>query len=199
MNKSPLDVLRWYGLPGAAQLAWNLLRTRVAYPRARLVRFPCYVRSYSPVRFNTGFTCGVALRLDVFADAAFSVGRNVQVNDYVHIAVARQVTIGDDCLIASKVFISDHDHGIYTDGDGASSPHTLPASRPLHSAAVTIGDRVWIGEGVMILKGVTIGSGAVIAAGAVVTRDVMPNVIAAGVPARAIREFDASLGSWRKL
>ena len=53
---------------------------------------------------------------------------------------------------------------------------------------VVIGNHVWIAAGAMILKGVTIGDGAVIAAGAVVTKDVPAYCLAAGVPARVIRE-----------
>jgi acetyltransferase-like isoleucine patch superfamily enzyme len=48
---------------------------------------------------------------------------------------------------------------------------------------------VWIGAGAIILGGVTIGRGAVVAAGAVVTRDVEPDTIVAGTPARKIREL----------
>jgi acetyltransferase-like isoleucine patch superfamily enzyme len=52
---------------------------------------------------------------------------------------------------------------------------------------VTIEDDVWIGAGSIITDGVRIGRGSVIAAGAVVTRDVPPQVVAGGVPARIIR------------
>ncbi|BDZ04335.1 hypothetical protein MUTS16_54080 [Escherichia coli] len=46
-------------------------------------------------------------------DAVVSIGENVQINDYVHIAAINNVIIGRDTLIASKVFISDHNHGIF--------------------------------------------------------------------------------------
>ena len=65
-------------------------------------------------------------------------------------------------------------------------------SRPFIEQGITaegirIEDDVWVGSGAIITDGVTVGRGAVIAAGAVVTRDVPPQTIAAGVPARVIR------------
>ena len=51
-----------------------------------------------------------------------------------------------------------------------------------------IGNHVWIGSGAKILKGVTIGNGSIVAAGAVVVQDVPENCLAAGVPARIVKE-----------
>jgi acetyltransferase-like isoleucine patch superfamily enzyme len=53
---------------------------------------------------------------------------------------------------------------------------------------IIIGNNVWIGTNVTVLKGVTIGDGAIIAAGSVVTKDVPANCMAAGVPAKVIKE-----------
>ena len=53
---------------------------------------------------------------------------------------------------------------------------------------VHIGDHVWIGARAVVLKGVTIGDGAIVAAGAVVVDNVPPRALAAGVPARVVRE-----------
>ena len=61
----------------------------------------------------------------------------------------------------------------------------------MHPAPVVIGKNVWLGASVTVVPGVTIGDNAVIAAGAVVTKDVPANTIAAGVPAKVIRELDA--------
>ena len=57
---------------------------------------------------------------------------------------------------------------------------------------VKIGCRVWIGSHATILPGVTIGDNAVVAAGAVVTKDVEPNMVVAGVPAKVIKKFDSN-------
>jgi acetyltransferase-like isoleucine patch superfamily enzyme len=55
-------------------------------------------------------------------------------------------------------------------------------------ADIRVDDDAWIGAGALILQGVHVGAGAVVAAGSVVTRDVAPNMIVAGNPARALRE-----------
>lgn len=62
-------------------------------------------------------------------------------------------------------------------------------TEPPASAPVIIGDDVFIGARAIILKGVTIGDGAVIGAGSVVTKSIPPRVIAAGNPARIIKEI----------
>jgi len=56
------------------------------------------------------------------------------------------------------------------------------------AAPINIGNHVLVGNRAIIMKGVTIGDGAIIAAGAVVTKDVPPNCLAGGVPAKVIRE-----------
>ena len=53
---------------------------------------------------------------------------------------------------------------------------------------ITLGDKCWLGAGVIVCPGVTIGDGAIIGANSIVTKDVPPNCIAAGIPAKVIRE-----------
>ena len=55
---------------------------------------------------------------------------------------------------------------------------------------ITIGDNVWLGGGVIVCPGVTIGENSVIGAGSVVTKDVPPNVLAAGNPCKVIRPIE---------
>ena len=103
------------------------------------------------------------------------------------------ITIGNNVLFGPRV-------SIYT------TNHALdPADRALGACIakpVVIGDNVWVGGGVTINPGVTIGSGSVIGSGSIVTKDVPPNTIAAGVPARILREItpeDRVLGDWQGL
>jgi lipopolysaccharide O-acetyltransferase len=194
-----VGLLRWYGLIGIIRLIAHYIGTRIFYSEARLVRFPCYIRSVRRLRLGKCLTTGVGLRLDVFEGGEIKFGRNIELNDYVHIAVLSHVEIGDNCLIASRVFISDHNHGRF-DGNGLeNAPQIPPAKRPLSISPVHIGSNVWIGESVCVLPGVTIGDGAVIGAGAVVTRDVPANCVAAGNPARVIRRFDGATNEWKRV
>ena len=55
---------------------------------------------------------------------------------------------------------------------------------------VTIGNNVWIGRNAVVTPGVSIGDGSVIGANSVVTRDIPPNSLAAGAPARVIRKLE---------
>ena len=107
------------------------------------------------------------------------IGSNVQLNDHCQIACAGHLKIGNDVLIASKVFITDHDHDFKCSG--------VPVDWELRPGSVTIGDECWIGNGVHILKGVTIGIGSIVGAGSVVTKSFEAGSIIAGNPAKLIR------------
>lgn len=103
-------------------------------------------------------------------------------------SVAESVTVGRHTLIAGGVAIRDFDgHPL-----DAQQRRTMPT--PAEGIApVMIGDDVWIGSGATILKGVTIGDRSVVATQAVVTKDVPPDTVVAGNPARAIKSLQPML------
>lgn len=162
-----------------------------------------YIRGLRHIRLGRNFTAGPGLWLEAVTmnegkafRPSITIGNDVIVNENVHIAAVDRVTIGNDVLIASRVFISDHNHGVYGRG-GHSSPDVPPRLRALTTAQpVAIGDRVWIGEMVSVLPGVTIGAGSIIGAGSVVLRDVPPDAIAVGSPARVVKVFDRAQQKW---
>lgn len=181
-----------YGPIGLACLAFNCILTKAFCRRVRLIRFPLYCRGRKHVYFGSGVTLGRGCRIDAWNFSGnFSSGSSykvliedrVQIGDRVQIAAACSVWIGSDTLIASNVFISDHDHGS-SDVDSLSQS---PINRPLSVSGVSIGHSCWIGQNVCILKGVQIGDSSIIAAGAVVTRSFPANSVVAGVPARLIK------------
>lgn len=118
------------------------------------------------------------------------IGDGTAIQPYVHIGAAHQVTLGKHVMIASSVYITDHDHDLSDPMDPPSINSRLLTS-PVH-----IGDYTWLGEKVMVLKGVTIGERSVIGAGSVVTRDIPPLSIAIGSPAKVIRRYDQDAGRW---
>ncbi|WXK60949.1 DapH/DapD/GlmU-related protein [Parerythrobacter aurantius] len=196
-------LIRTYGLLGIIGLMIHWLLTKARFPSARLVRFPIHIRGRSHMRLGAGLTTGRHCRLDAFPLAAngpvLFIGKNVQLNDSVHIGAAERVEIGNDVLIASRVFITDHSHGSYDTPDARSAPDVPPAERPIVAKPVVIGDRVWLGEQVMVLPGVSIGAGAIVGANSVVTRDVAPDTIVAGNPAREIRRYSKETGEWARI
>ena len=118
------------------------------------------------------------LELVTLPSGTLEIGDNVFINFGSSIVAARQVTIGNDCLIGAHVSIMDCD--FHRVEDKAWDTSGLP---------VILEDRVWLGNRSIVLKGVTIGHDAVVAAGSVVTRDVPPRTVVAGVPARVVRRF----------
>ena len=90
------------------------------------------------------------------------------------------IRIGDDVQIAPNCAFYPYNHGM--------SPEKTMKEQPLISkGGINIEDDVWLGYGVIVLDGVHIGKGAVIGAGSVVNRDVPAGAIAAGVPAKVIK------------
>ena len=176
-------------------------RSRIFYRNARLIRFPFDIRGKKNISWGKNFTTGRGCRMEVVSLSSMcsgiNIGENFQMNDYCHIAALENITIGNNVLIASKVYISDCLHGKY-DGEEQSDPYISPQLRKLSSKPVIIEDNVWIGDNVVILPGVTIGFGSIIAASAVVTKSVPEFSIAAGIPAKVIKKYDAIEKKWFK-
>lgn len=120
------------------------------------------------------------------AQLAFShnifLGEQLRINRYVFLWAGENSTIhiGDYAALGPHVFVTSKNYGI--------EQGTLYSDQEPDEADVVIGKHVWIGAHAVILPGVTIGDGAVVAAGAVVTKDVAPNTVVAGVPARQIKD-----------
>jgi acetyltransferase-like isoleucine patch superfamily enzyme len=106
------------------------------------------------------------------------LGRNVFINHACSFLDLGGITIEDDVMIGPRVNITSENHPVET-----------ARRKTLVPGAVVIKRNAWIGAGVTILPGVTVGENAVVAAGAVVTKDVPQNTVAAGVPAKVMKDL----------
>ncbi|MGK9126755.1 acetyltransferase [Olivibacter sp. SA151] len=193
-------MLKKYGFGGSIKLLIHLIRTKLFYPKARIIRFPFEIRNARHIRLGEGLTTGVGCRLEALPiqkiDTCIQFGKRVQLNDYVHIGAVEQVSIGDEVLIASKVFITDHNHGSFDNQCDSHEMMAAPIDRPLRSRPVHIGNRCWLGENVVILPGVTLGEGCVVGAGSVVTKSFPSYSLLMGNPARLYKKFNLESGRW---
>lgn len=130
----------------------------------------------STLHVKGSFSIYSGFRISINKGANVELGSGY-INYGVNIACFDKIKLGDGVVISENVTIRDSDnHQIVSNPEYAM---TQP---------ITIGNHVWIGMNATILKGVTIGDGSIIAAGAVVTRDVPAGCLAAGMPAKVIKE-----------
>ncbi|CAM3991781.1 Acetyltransferase (isoleucine patch superfamily) [Pedobacter westerhofensis] len=107
-----------------------------------------------------------------------SIGKNVFINHACSFLDMGGITIEDDVLIGPRVNLVTENH-----------PLDPVDRRALLTKPIVIKRNAWIGAGATILPGVTIGENAVVAAGAVVSKDVAPNSVVGGVPAKFIKNI----------
>ena len=110
-----------------------------------------------------------------------SVGEGFFANYNTVILDAAPVTFGDNVFVAPNCCFTTAAHPLDAERRNAG----LETCKPIH-----VGNNVWIGAGVTVLGGVTIGDGAVIGAGALVNKDVAPNTVVGGVPAKYIKTIE---------
>jgi acetyltransferase-like isoleucine patch superfamily enzyme len=125
--------------------------------------------------------CWFALYPDT---AQLEIGEGTIVNKGCMLAATEHIAVGKHCMFANYCFVADAEHR-YDDPDLPVTWQGMTAKGP-----VTIGDNCWFGTNVVITGGVTIGERTVVGANSVVTRDLPGGVIAAGAPAKVIREIE---------
>ena len=156
------------------------------------------------LRISDSVTLGRDVAIHCFVNLyGCSIGGESRVGAFVEIQ--KNATIGARCKISSHTFICEGvtiedevfvGHGVVFIND--PDPHATSAGRPQSEqdwavVPTRVCRRASIGSGAVILAGVTIGEGALVGAGAVVTRDVDPQAVVTGTPARFLRQRN-SLG-----
>jgi acetyltransferase-like isoleucine patch superfamily enzyme len=121
--------------------------------------------------------------LTMASEATIGIGRGTFLNRETMLAAHERIEIGDHVMFANHCFVGDADHRF----DDPELPITWQGFVP--RGPVRIGSNVWLGKGTVVRGGVEIGERAVIGANSVVTADIPPRTIAAGAPAKVIREI----------
>jgi acetyltransferase-like isoleucine patch superfamily enzyme len=178
---------RWYE---RNSLPWN--RSRIHWEMARrqaFVRWPIHGNVLEALR---------AGRLEVGANTLFEphvwltapdparivIGSGTFLNIAVMVAALELVVIGDHCMFANGCFVTDSNHRY----DDPVRP--VPWQGFTSKGPTRVGDNVWCGANVVIGSGVTVGERSVIGANSVVTSDIPSFSVAAGAPARVLRQIE---------
>jgi len=125
------------------------------------------------------------VRLAIWSDqkgkGRIRIGNYCLICPGVRIGAADEILIGDNCMLASNAYITDSDwHDVYN------------RITPGKTAPVIIANNVWIADSAIVCKGVSIGENSIIGAGAVVVDSIPANCVAAGNPARIVKQLDAA-------
>lgn len=119
------------------------------------------------------------------------IKKGAHIEQFFHVGACEYVEIGENVLIAGRVYISDHNHRF------SEVDKPILAQGIAFGGKVIIEENAWLGEGAVVLPGVTIGKNAIIGSNAVVTRDVPAYSIAVGIPARVIKKYDMVSKTWK--
>jgi acetyltransferase-like isoleucine patch superfamily enzyme len=191
LNKLYLQKWKWYE---RNSLPWNRLAIHREFAkRDAFVRWPVQgnvLESFREGRLEVGeqtllepgvwLTTGDSGRIRIGAGCFLNMG--------VMVAAHELVEIGDHCMFANGCFVSDAAHRF----DDPDKP--VPWQGFTSKGPTRIGDNCWFGANVVVTSGVTIGERCVVGANSVVTRDLPAHTIAAGSPAKVIKEIEFTRG-----
>jgi UDP-2-acetamido-3-amino-2,3-dideoxy-glucuronate N-acetyltransferase len=160
----------------------NFVRIAPDVRLGRNVAIHCFVNLY-------GCTIGDDSRIGAFVEIQKNVVVGARCKVSSHTFLCEGVTVEDDCFIGHHVCFINDAYPRATNANG-----TPQSEKDWHMVPTRVCRGASIGSGAIILCGVTIGAGALVGAGAVVTRDVAPNEVVAGVPARMLRFLNSPNG-----
>jgi serine acetyltransferase len=173
-----------------------LFQSRLTRPAPGLLLYGGMPLVTGPVAITLGRGCRVSGQVTISGRTAsaqprLEVGDNVDIGWQTTIAVGRRVRIGDNARIAGQAFLAGYPgHPLDARARAAGAPDTQD-----QVGDIVLEDDVWLATGVMVMPGVTIGARTVVAAGSVVTKNLPPDVLAGGCPARVIRPIGGADGA----
>ncbi len=167
------------------------------FGKGSLILQPCMLVNPSCIEIDGSFFMREFGRLEAIRSDGLRcyspkilIGRNTHIEQFFHVSACERIEIGEQVLIGSRVYITDHNH-TFADPSRSVQEQGITPGGP-----VVIGRNSWLGEGSVILPGVTIGEHAIIGANAVVTRDVPAFSVAAGNPAKVIKRYNWERKEW---
>jgi acetyltransferase-like isoleucine patch superfamily enzyme len=180
-------------LAGFWRIVWitPLFQSRLTRPTPGLYLFGGMPYIDGVVDITIGADCRISGHTTITGRSAgacvphLTIGRNCDVGWQTTIAVGRRIEIGDNVRIAGRAFLAGYPGHPMDPRDRAAG---LPDTED-QVGDIIIEDDVWLATGVTVLANVRIGRGTVVGAGSLVNRDLPPNVLAAGVPARVLRQL----------
>ncbi len=178
---------RWYDRNRRLRRRWRINRAMAqagAYARHPIEGEVLEALESGRLRVGEGTLFEPGCWLTLGPEAEISIGSGCFLNRNVMLAAAERIEIGDHVMFANGCFVGDADHR-YDDPD---VPITWQGFKP--RGPVKIGSNVWFGVNCVVMGGVEIGDRSVIGSNSVVTKSIPAGSIAAGAPAKVIREIE---------
>jgi acetyltransferase-like isoleucine patch superfamily enzyme len=148
-----------------------------------------YIQGHGQITIGCGVRLsgkpGMAFNNRYLEAPELTIGDGTFIGNQCSFRVARSIRIGKNCMLAGRVSVVDCD-GHPLDAESRRAGNSTPYADVL---PVVIGDDVWIGTGALVMKGVQIGDRTVVAARSIVTKDVPPDTVVAGAPAKVVKHL----------
>lgn len=181
----------------------RLARNRLERPRDVQMGEGSYIRRpyqiHFPHRLKIGKNCTInpnslIFPLEEYRDYRYSptitIGDNVYIGNFVHLAAIDAICIEDGCVLSDYVHIIDVFHGVHPDRGPIMD-------QPLESkGSVHIGRNCFLGFRVSVMPGVTLGEHCVVGENSVVTHSFPAYSMVAGSPAKLVKQFSQASGTW---
>jgi acetyltransferase-like isoleucine patch superfamily enzyme len=183
---------RWYE---RNSVPWNRARIHLHMARRRaFIRFPVQGNVLEclddgRLEIGSGTLLEPGCWITIADEARVTIGEGCFLNLGTMLAAMDRIEIGDHVMFANHCFVGDADHR-YDDPDMPVTWQGFESRGP-----VKIGSNCWFGVNCVVTSGVTIGDRCVIGSNSVVTKDLPPGVVAAGAPARVLREIEFKKGA----